>query len=483
MYLIINAKSIGKGSYGQVAEAFATGEDGKEVHCAIKQMERIFDEKTDAKRAYREIHILRQLEHPNIVGLLDVTFTTVKSSADGAALLDAEERSLVKDAEEELGKDDKSATSIFSRLSTGTGRSGRGSSKHRSPLEHVRLGDLYLVFDFMDTDLQKIMRSSQYMTMEHIIFIMYQILIGLKYLHSANVIHRDLKPANVLIDCRDCTIKIADFGLSRVVQADIANPPHQERMSGDTSKDSTGAGSAVKWLGDANVSLTDAVTSEADLASSMAPPKLRQSLTRHVVTRWYRAPEVILSLPYSGAVDVWSCGCIFGELLGMIKENCPDPRARAPLFPGESCGELSDDNLLNGTPFHRQRGREQLDLILQVIGTPPAHHLEHLDDDTKEYITTHRPNSAAVDLPAMYPCAGSAAIELLQNMLLFDPAERADVDDCITHTFVATSRKKEQEIISRRPMQSDIETEGETGRNLLANVIREVMYYRQRDGK
>ena len=83
----------------------------------------------------------------------------------------------------------------------------------------------------------------------------------------------------------------------------------------------------------------------------------------------------------------------------------------------------------------------------------------------------------------MYPCAGSAAIELLQNMLLFDPAERADVDDCITHTFVATSRKKEQEIISRRPMQSDIETEGETGRNLLANVIREVMYYRQRDGK
>ena len=46
-------------------------------------------------------------------------------------------------------------------------------------------------------------------------------------------------------------------------------------------------------------------------------PTLRHSLTRHVITRWYRAPEVILSLPYSGAVDVWSVGCIFGELLGM----------------------------------------------------------------------------------------------------------------------------------------------------------------------
>ena len=224
-----------------MAEAFATGKDGKEVHCAIKQMERIFDEKTDAKRAYREIHILRQLDHPNIVGLLDVTFTTVRSSADGAALLDAEEQSLAKEAEDESNKEDNSSVSIFNRLGSGGMRSGGRTGKQVSPLEHVRLGDLYLVFEFMDTDLQKIFRSSQYMTMDHVIFIMYQILIGLKYLHSANVIHRDLKPANVLIDCRDCTIKIADFGLSRVVQAEIANPPHQERMSGDTSKESTGA--------------------------------------------------------------------------------------------------------------------------------------------------------------------------------------------------------------------------------------------------
>lgn len=472
---------LGKGSYGEVAEAFATGRDGKEVRCAIKQMERIFDEKTDAKRAYREIHILRQLQHPNIVGLLDVTFTSIKSSEEGAALLDAEERSLYKDTEGEVEGDEQagsSVTGIFSRLSGSNVRGSNGGiARQRSPLENVRLGDLYLVFEFMDTDLQKIMRSSQFMTMEHIVFIMYQILIGLKYLHSANVIHRDLKPANVLIDCRDCTIKIADFGLSRVVQADIANPPHLERLSGDTSKDS-----AID-VNKVNVSLAvAAANADADLAASMAPPKLRQSLTRHVITRWYRAPEVILSLPYSGAVDVWSCGCIFGELLGMLKENCPDYRMRAPLFPGESCGELSDDNLLNGTPFHRQRGREQLDLILQVIGTPPAAHLEHLDNDTKEYITTHRPRNDAVDLPAMYPCAGSGAIELLQSMLLFDPSERADVDDAIGHPFLASSRKIESETTSKCPMQSDIEVEGETGRNLLANVIREVMYHRQRDG-
>ena len=67
-------------------------------------------------------------------------------------------------------------------------------------------------------------------------------------------------------------------------------------------------------------------------------------------------------------------------------------------------------------------------------------------------------------------------------MLLFDPSERADIDDCIAHPFLASSRKKEHEIVSKHPMQSDLETVGETGRNLLANVIREVMHYRQRDG-
>ena len=449
-------------------------------------MERIFDEKTDAKRAYREIHILRRLEHPNIVGLLDVHFTTVKTTTDGAALLEEEERSLAEAAEDNGG-----VSGIFNRLG------GNSSSRKKSPLEQVRLGDLYLVFEFMDTDLQKIMRSSQYMTIEHVVFIMYQILIGLKYLHSANVIHRDLKPANILIDCRDCTIKIADFGLSRVVQAEIANGPC-DRMSGETSKaslssaDTRGGGlddSRPMDVGEppalsgaaAAQSQAGAGTDGEVLTETVERPKLKQSLTRHVITRWYRAPEVILSLPYSGAVDVWSCGCIFGELLGMIKENCTDYRMRAPLFPGESCGELSDDNLLNGTPFHRQRGREQLDLILQVIGTPAPENLEHLDAETKDYITTHRAQNDAVDLPAMYPCAGSQAIGLLKSMLLFDPADRAELESCIRHPFMASARKKEQETSCSQPMQSDIETAGETGRNLLANVIREVMHYRQRE--
>lgn len=99
-------------------------------------------------------------------------------------------------------------------------------------------------------------------------YFLYQILRGLKYIHSANVLHRDLKPTNLLLNA-NCDLKIADFGLARTL-------------------------------------------SETDF------------MTEYVVTRWYRAPELLLNCSaYTAAIDIWSLGCIFMELLN-----------RAPLFPG-----------------------------------------------------------------------------------------------------------------------------------------------------
>jgi mitogen-activated protein kinase 1/3 len=69
--------------------------------------------------------------------------------------------------------------------------------------------------------------------------------------------------------------------------------------------------------------------------------KAKKQLTNHVVTRWYRAPEVILSDYYSFSVDVWSVGCIFAELMSMMKSNFDDFTQRQPLFPGQSCYKLS----------------------------------------------------------------------------------------------------------------------------------------------
>jgi serine/threonine protein kinase len=291
--------------------------DGREVKCAIKQMERIFDEKTDAKRAYREIHILRQLNHPYIIGLHDVTLSTVKTGAEGASLLEAEGASLAE--EKDNGGDNN--MDVFASL----------KSKSRSPLEKVRMGDLYLVFEFMDTDLQKIMRSSQYMSMEHVAFILYQILAGIKYLHSANVIHRDLKPANVLINCSDCTIKIADFGLSRVVQSDLANSKGagaERRGSRDSGGGGGAAGSPTMPLnrsgsrgrgrGEKDESSTETGQQQSPMAlpgagessdalDSMAPPKLKHSLTRHVVTRWYVFCSLVLAFFSVSAFDLTLC--------------------------------------------------------------------------------------------------------------------------------------------------------------------------------
>ena len=108
---------------------------------------------------------------------------------------------------------------------------------------------------------------------------------------------------------------------------------------------------------------------------------LKRELTGHVVTRWYRAPEIILlEKDYGPAIDMWSIGCIFGELLGMMKESAATYLDRRPLFPGKSCFPLSPDKTLqqakNGFPYAKD---DQLALIFSVIGTPA--------DDDMSFVT------------------------------------------------------------------------------------------------
>lgn len=126
----------------------------------------------------------------------------------------------------------------------------------------------------METDLYKLLKT-QTLSNDHICYFLYQILRGLKYIHSANVLHRDLKPSNLLLNTT-CDLKICDFGLARV-----ADPDH----------DHTGF------------------------------------LTEYVATRWYRAPEIMLnSKGYTKSIDIWSVGCILAEMI-----------SNKPIFPGKHC--------------------------------------------------------------------------------------------------------------------------------------------------
>jgi serine/threonine protein kinase len=150
--------------------------------------------------------------------------------------------------------------------------------------------DIYVVFELMDTDLHQVIKANDDLTKEHHQFFLYQMLRALKYIHTANVYHRDLKPKNILANA-NCKLKICDFGLARVAFNDTPT--------------------TVFW-------------------------------TDYVATRWYRAPELCGSFftKYSPAIDIWSIGCIFAEIL-----------TGKPLFPGK--------NVVH-----------QLDLMTDLLGTP-----------------------------------------------------------------------------------------------------------------
>ncbi|ESO06544.1 hypothetical protein HELRODRAFT_106175 [Helobdella robusta] len=193
--------SIGSGAYGQVCSARDVQAPADAQKLAIKKLARPFQSAIHAKRAFREIKMLKHMHHENVISLLDL-FTP--------------------------------------------------STKPDETFE-----DVYLVTPLMGADLNNIVKT-QKLSDDHVQFLVYQILRGLKYIHSAGVLHRDLKPSNIAVN-EDCELKILDFGLAR---------------------------------------LTDA------------------EMTGYVATRWYRAPEIMLNwMHYNKNVDVWSVGCIMAELL------------------------------------------------------------------------------------------------------------------------------------------------------------------------
>jgi len=171
---------LGSGSFGKVVLAHNKSIDktrldlrtNQNEFVAIKGMTDIFDYITDAKTAYREMHILKRLNHPNIVSLKEILVPKLHSIP--------------------INERERSITAL---------RSNCFHELNQGKKDFLRsLGHLYLVFEFVETDLRKIIESDQFMSKAHIRFILYQILCAIKYIHSANVIHRYLTTnTNILI--------------------------------------------------------------------------------------------------------------------------------------------------------------------------------------------------------------------------------------------------------------------------------------------
>lgn len=249
--------------------------------------------------------------------------------------------------------------------------------------------DIYLVMDLYDTDLHKIIKSQQKLTNEHHQYFMVQAFRGLNYLHEAKIMHRDLKPSNLLVN-GDCALAICDFGMAR----DDA----EERQS---------------------------------------------DLTQYVVTRWYRPPEVLGMGPkqYTNAVDVWSLGLIFAELL---------------------VGKA----LLQGMDYI-----SQLLMIVNLLGVPSDQDMELLGPDVKKFISSQTfqpPQSFSV----LFSMATPEAIDLLSNLIVFNPAKRLTTKEVLSHPYFEKFRDPSLESGPQEPFvwkHSDC-TEGEL-REKLWNII------------
>jgi mitogen-activated protein kinase 15 len=225
--------------------------------------------------------------------------------------------------------------------------------------------DIYMICDYMESDLHAVIRAN-ILEAIHKQYIIYQLLKALKFMHSGEMLHRDIKPSNLLLNS-ECQVKVCDFGLSR------------------------------------------SIAQQNDHAANPV-------LTDYVATRWYRAPEILLgSTQYTKGVDIWSVGCILGELL-----------SGRPIFPGTST-------------------MNQLDRIMEVTGRPSAEDIAAIKSPFAATMLESLPASRTKSFAELFPAASLDAVDLIRLSMHFNPTKRASAAALLKHPYVVEFHKPEEE--------------------------------------
>uniref|UniRef100_A0A4W4E530 Stress-activated protein kinase JNK n=1 Tax=Electrophorus electricus TaxID=8005 RepID=A0A4W4E530_ELEEL len=289
-----NLRPIGSGAQGIVCSAY---DHISERNVAIKKLSRPFQNQTHAKRAYRELVLMKCVNHKNIIGLLNV-FTPQKT------------------------------------------------------LEEFQ--DVYLVMELMDANLCQVIQME--LDHERLSYLLYQMLCGIKHLHAAGIIHRDLKPSNIVVKS-DCTLKILDFGLARTAATGLL-------------------------------------------------------MTPYVVTRYYRAPEVILGMGYQAN----------GECQDLV------------------CSQVF-------TLMEAYFDIDQWNKVIEQLGTPSPEFMMKLNQSVRTYVE-NRPRYAGYSFEKLFPdvlfpadsdhnkLKASQARDLLSKMLVIDASKRISVDEALQHPYI-----------------------------------------------
>lgn len=291
-----------------------------------------------------------------------------------------------------------------------------------TPADESDFSYLFIVQEYMQTDLKKVFSSMPQLTFteDHMISILYNMLLAMNFIHTSNIMHRDIKPANILVDV-DCSVKICDFGLGRTL-------PTPEEPRGRKSRLETAAELLNKR--------------EARMSK-------QRDLSNHVVSRWYRAPEIILvEKQYDTSIDMWSVGCILSEMISCTEQyskNGVDPEDRF-LFTGTSCFPLSPCD--KGKSASKKKNvvskNDQLNCILNILGAQDQIDTSFITDESAvNYVTMLKGNPQKIDFKKEFPFTSPEVLEILENLLEFNPYLRKSPADLLKSSIFDNIRKPE----------------------------------------